>query len=125
MKTELTFNCLQAERDANKELRDGRLDYPMDLFIKEVKRIDDKRAVVTFTLNSATNPEVASFSISGELLVEGTADEVSAAISPTGKEPPTVWKNIYHESVNIMMVLAKVIEVPFPTPNIGGLVVDS
>lgn len=126
MKTMLTFNCLQAEKDANKDLeRNARLEYPMDLFIKEVKRINNTSAVVSFTLSSSTNPEVATFSISGELLLEGSDDEISSAIAPSGREPPSVWKNIYHESVNIMMVLAKVIEVPFPTPNIGGLVVDN
>jgi hypothetical protein len=125
MKTILTFNCLQAERDANKKLRDERFEYPMDLYIKEVKRIDDKRAVVAFTLNSSTKPEVASFSVSGDLCIEGTAEEVSSAIAPIGKDPPVIWKNIYHECVNIMTVLAKFIEVPFPTSNIGDLIGDS
>jgi len=125
MKTTLTFNHLQAERDPNKDLeRHMELEYPMDLFIEDVKRIGDSRAVVSFTLRAATNPEVASFSISGELYVEGSADEVSSAITPAGREPPMIWKSIYHESVNIMMVLAKVIEVPFPIPKIGGLIVD-
>ena len=125
MKTILSFNALQAEKDANRGMGTRRLEYPMDLIIKEVKRLDDARAVVSFTLSSATNPEVASFSISGELSIEGSVDEVSAAMSPEGREPPSIWKSIYQESVNVMMILAKVIEVPFPTPNIGGLTVDS
>jgi hypothetical protein len=119
MKTILSFNYLQAEKDANKDLeRNARLEYPMDLFIKEVKRINSGSAVITFTLSSSTNPEVASFSVSGELQIEGSDDEVSTALSPTGGEPPSIWKSIYNESVNIITLLAKVINVPFPASNI-------
>jgi len=125
MKLLLNFNHIQAAREASKDFeRDTTIEYPMDLYIQGVKKENDNRAIISFRLQTTTNPEVASFTLSGDLLLEGTGEEVEIWTTPSTKGPPKVWKHIYQESMNILTVLAKVIDIPFPTPKIGGIEID-
>jgi hypothetical protein len=125
MKTVLSFNYLQAERDANKRLSDMRLEYPMDLFIEQVKLVDNRKALISFKMKSGTRPEVASFSVSGELRVEGTPEEISSALMQVNDNPPAIWKDIYRDSINSLISLAKIIDIPFPSPSMEDLPVIS
>jgi hypothetical protein len=125
MKTVLSFNYLQAERDANRRLRDMRLEYPMDLFIEQVKLVEDRKAIISFRMKSATNPEVASFSVSGELRAEGTPEEISSALMQVDENPPAIWKDIYRDCINVMISLAQIIDIPFPSPSMDDLPVIS
>ena len=125
LKTVLSFNYLQAERDANRRLRDMRLEYPMDLFIEQVKLIEDRKAIISFTMKSATNPEVASFSVTGELRVEGTPEEISSALTQVDENPPAIWKDIYRDGVKVMVSLAKIIDIPFPSTSMDKVPVIS
>jgi len=125
MKTVLSFNYLQAERDANRRLSDMRLEYPMDLFIEQVKLVDNRKALISFKMKSATRPEVASFSVSGELRVEGTPEEISSALMQVNDNPPAIWKDIYRDCINALISLAKIIDIPFPSPNMEDLPVIS
>ena len=124
MKLSVTFNHIQAEKENGKEFkRDTVIEYPVDLYIQEVRQEDD-RATISFRLQTKTNPDIANFTLSGNLLLEGTGDEVEIWTAPSANGPPKVWKHIYEESMNLLTVLAKVIEVPFPTPKIGGMIID-
>lgn len=125
MKTVLSFNYLQAERDANRRLSDMRLEYPMDLFIEQVKLIDNRKAIISFKMKSATSPEVASFSVSGELRAEGTPEEISSALMQVNDDPPAIWKDIYRDCINVLISLAKIIDIPFPSPSMEDLPVIS
>jgi len=125
VKLVMNFHHVQAEREASKDFERGTaIEYPVDLYIQEVRQEDDSRAVVSFRLETTTNPEIASFTLSGDLLLMGTEEEIAIWTTTSGREPPKVWKHIYQESMNILTVLAKVVEVPFPTPKIGGIVID-
>lgn len=101
------------------------LEYPMDLYIQEVQRVAAKKAVVPFTLQTVTKPEVASFTVQGVMSMEGTADEVDDWITPHDRQPPKVWQDVYQAAANVLSVMAKVLEIPFPTPQIGGITVGS
>ena len=127
MKLAVRFNRIQAEREDGKDFnRNTILEYPMDLYIQEVKQEDDDRVIISFMLQTKTSPEIANFTLSGSLIVEGTEDEIEVVTTPRAKGPPQVWKHIYQESMNILTVLAGVIEIPFPTQKIGGeIAVDS
>ncbi len=125
MKVSLDFNHIQAEREETEDInRDTAIEYPIDLYIKEVRKEDDNKAIISFKLQTKTHPDIASFTLAGTLLVEGTKEEVNILITPSPRDPPKVWKHIYQESMNILTVLAKVIDVPFPTPKVGGIEVD-
>jgi hypothetical protein len=126
MKREIEFTTLQAERETRKRItRYGTLEYPMDLYIQEVQRVAASRAVVPFTLKTVTKPEVASFTVHGVMSMEGTADEVDDWIAPHDSQPPKVWQDVYQATANVLAVMAKVLEVPFPMPKIGGITVGS
>jgi len=125
MKMLLNFNQVQAEREPSKDFgRDSTIEYPMDLYIQSVKKEEDKKTVVSFRLQTTTSPEIASFTLTGDILLMGTDEEVEDWTMHTGREPPKVWKYIYQESMNILAIMAKVIEVPFPIPEIGGITID-
>jgi len=114
MKLVMNLKGFHAEKRAEDDLeRRTTLEYPMYLYIQGIRQIGESRAIVPFSLKTVTHPEVASFNISGELLIEGSMEEIETLINPAGKQPPKVWKKIYQESVNILTVLANVIEVPF------------
>ncbi|MFH0896675.1 MAG: hypothetical protein V1850_01320 [Candidatus Bathyarchaeota archaeon] len=121
MKLSVTFNHIQAEREDSKDLsRDATIEYPVDMYIQEVKKEGSNRTVISFRLQTKTSPEIASFSLAGNLLLEGTEDEIDVLTTPSAKGPPQIWKYVYQESMNILTVLANVIDIPFPTPKIGG-----
>lgn len=125
MKLLLNFHHVKAEREVSKDFgRDTIIEYPVDLYIQEVKQEDDTRAIVSFRLQTTTNPEIASFTLSGDLLLVGTEEEVATWTTPSRREPPKVWRHIYQESMNILTILAKVIDVPFPTPKIGEITIE-
>jgi hypothetical protein len=124
VKREIEFTTLQAEREMRKKThRYEALEYPMDLYIQEVQRVAARKAVVPFTLQTVTKPEVASFTVHGVMAMEGTADEVDDWITPQGGQPPKVWQDVYQAAANVIAVMAKVLEIPFPTPQIGGITV--
>ena len=126
MKREIEFTTLQAEREMRKKIhRYEALEYPMDLYIQEVQRVAAKKAVVPFTLRTVTKPEVASFTVHGVMAMEGTADEVDDWITPRDSQPPKVWQDVYQAAANVLSVMAKVLEVPFPMPQIGGITVGN
>ena len=126
MKCEIEFTTLQAEREMRKRThRFEALEYPMDLYIQEVQRVAASKAVVPFTLQTVTKPEVASFTVHGVMAMEGTADEVDDWITPRDGQPPKVWRDVYQAAANVLAVMAKVLEVPFPMPQIGGITVGS
>ena len=115
MDSAITFNCVHAEKDSSKTFERNGSECPFDLFIDEVRRMGDTRAVVTFTLRSSTKLGVVNFRVAGEIALQGSRDEISSAISSSGKEPPLIWKSIYDESHSLLVTLAKMIGVPFPT----------
>jgi len=114
MNSAIKFNCVHAEKDSSKTFERNGSVYPFDLFIDEVRRMGDTEAIVIFTLRSSTKLGVASFHVSGEMMLQGSGDEISSAISSSGKEPPLIWKSIYDESYSILITLTKMIGVPFP-----------
>ncbi len=121
MKMLISFNHIQAEREDVRDIsRDTTIDYPIDMYIQEVKKEANTRTLISFKLQTKTNPEIAAFTLAGNLLMEGTEEEIEAITAPSTKGPPQVWKHIYQESMNILSVLANVIDIPFPTPKIGG-----
>jgi hypothetical protein len=121
MKLLFSFNHIQAERkDAEGLSRDATIEYPVDMYIQQVKRETKNRTTISFRLQTKTNPEFANFALSGDLLLEGTEDEIEVLITPSSKGPPQVWKHIYQEGMNILTVLANIIDLPFPTPRAGG-----
>ena len=126
MKISINFNHIQAAREDLKDIsRDTTIEYPVDLYIQEVKHDGEDRAVISFKLETKTSPDVANFTLSGNLLLEGSEDEVGMWTTPAANGPPKVWRHIYQESMNILTVLANVIDIPFPTPKIGGIEVDN
>jgi hypothetical protein len=121
MKLLFSFDHIQAEIKDTKDLsRDTSIAYTVDVYVQEVKRETKNRTIISFKLQTKTNPEFANFTLSGNLLLEGTEDEIEVLTAPSSKGPPQAWKHIYQESMNISTVLAKVLDIPFPTPKIGG-----
>lgn len=126
MRLAINFNQIKAEREGlNEVTRDTTIEYPVDLYIQEIKQEDNNRAIISFKLQTKTNPDIANFALSGNLFLEGTEEEVEVWITPSAKGPPKVWKHIYQESMNILTVLANVIDIPFPTPKIGEVEIDN
>ena len=115
MNNVVKFNCVRAEKDSGRVSERNGLEYPLDLFINEVRRIGDTKAVVVFTLRSSAKAGMVSLQIAGDMELQGSQDEISSAITSSGKEPPVIWKTIYEESHKILVLLAKMIDVPSPT----------
>ena len=122
MKTETQVNLLTVQREVNQDnMRTADLEFPMDLYIQEVKREGTKRAIVSFTFKAVTNPEFASFIISGTMSLEGKPVEIEEWITPVRGEPPKVWKQVYKETVGILNVMAKAVNTPFPVAEIEAM----
>lgn len=122
MKTETQVNLLTVKREVTQDnMRTANLEFPMDLYIQEVKREGTKRAIVSFTFKAVTNPEFASFTISGTMSLEGKPVEIEEWITPIKGEPPKVWKHVYKETVGILNVLAKAVNTPFPVAEIEAM----
>jgi hypothetical protein len=78
------------------------------------------KAIVPFTIASKTEPDVATFSLKGEAHIQGAPEEIESWIVPKGEEAPRVWKIIYRESVAMLTILAKFINVPSPSASPSG-----
>lgn len=122
MHTETQFNLLNVQREVNRDLiRNAKLEFPMDLYIKEVKREGKDRAIVAFTFKTVTDPEFASFTVSGTMSMDGKPAEIEEWITPVDSEPPKVWQHVYKETVAILAIMAKAVNTPFPIAEIEAM----
>lgn len=122
MHTETQFNRLNVQREVNRDLiRNADLEFPMDLYIKKVKREGKTRAIVSFTFKTVTNPEFASFTVSGTMSMDGKPAEIEEWITPVGSEPPKIWQHVYKETVAILAIMAQAVNTPFPVAEIEAM----
>ena len=117
MQTMTQVTCLDVKREADTPIDSRRtLEFPMDLYIENIRRESEDAARITYTLKATSNPPLVSFTISGILHLNGNKTDVDRAITPPDNGPPKIWQQIYQENTQLLMMLASIINVPFPTP---------
>ena len=119
MRTKTQVTCLDVKREADVSIdRLSTLEFPMDLYIENIRRDSEDAALITYTLKTTSNPPLVSFTISGILHLNGDKTDVDRAITPPDNGPPKIWQQIYQENTQLLVMLASIINVPFPTPDV-------
>jgi hypothetical protein len=113
------FRHIEAEKTET-DSRFTTVRYPISVYLGEAIGGHKGKAIVPFTIASKTEPDVATFSLKGEAHIQGAPEEIESWIVPKGEEAPRVWKIIYRESVAMLTILAKFINVPSPSASPSG-----
>lgn len=109
----IQFNYLEVNRTAV-DSRFTTLRYPISIYLSEAVGSRKGKAVVPFTIEAKTNPEVASFTLKGDAHIEGLPEDIEAWVVPNGDKAPRIWTRIYQESVAMLTILARFVNVPPP-----------
>lgn len=103
--------------EAVKNTQDSRfttVHYPMSIYLGEAVGGHKGNAVVPFTVEVKTDPDAAVFSVKGEAYIKGSPEEIEAWVVPHGEKAPRIWTRIYQESVAMLTILARFIDIPPP-----------
>lgn len=109
----IQFNYLEVNRTAVDSWFTT-LRYPISIYLSEAVGSRKGKAVVPFTIEAKTNPEVASFTLKGDAHIEGLPEDIEAWVVPNGDKAPRIWTRIYQESVAMLTILARFVNVPPP-----------
>ncbi len=107
------FKQLDANRNTQ-ETRFTTIHYPMSIYLGEPVGSHRGNAVIPFTVEAKTDPTVAAFTIKGEAYINGSPEEIESWVVPNGEKAPRIWTRIYQESVAMLTILARFIDVPPP-----------
>jgi len=105
--------------EANRSSRDSRfvtVRYPISIYIGEAINDSKGNAIVPFTIEAKTDPDIANFTLSGDAHIRGPPEEIESWIVPDKDKAPKIWTKIYQESVAMLTIMAKFIDVPPPPP---------
>ena len=109
----IRFKHLEAVRNTQ-DTRFTVVHYPMSIYLAESVGGHKGEAVVPFTVEVKTDPDVAGFSVKGEAYIKGSPEEIESWVIPNGEKAPKIWTRIYQESVAMLTILARFIGVPPP-----------
>ena len=109
----IRFKHLEAVKNTQ-NTRFTTVHYPMSIYLGEAVGRHGGNAVVPFTVEVKTDPDVAVFSVKGEAHIKGSPEEIESWVVPNGEKAPRVWTRIYQESVAMLTILARFINVPSP-----------
>ncbi len=113
------FKHLEAVRNTQ-DTRFTVVHYPISIYLGESIGGHKGEALIPFTVEVKTDPEVAGFSIKGEAYIKGSPEEIESWIIPNGEKAPRIWTRIYQESVAMLTILARFIGVPPPPAPSSG-----
>jgi len=107
------FKVLEANR-STQETRFTTIHYPMSIYLGEAVGSHRGSAVIPFTVEAKTDPAVAVFTVKGEAYINGKSEEIESWVVPDGEKAPRIWTRIYQESVAMLTILARFIDIPPP-----------
>lgn len=107
------FKHLEAVKNTQ-DTRFTTVHYPMSIFLGEAVGSYKGNAVVPFTVEVTTNPKVATFNIKGEAYIKGAPEDIEAWVVPNKEKAPKIWTRIYQESVAMLTIMARFINIPPP-----------
>jgi len=90
--------------------------YPISIFIGEAINGRDGNAIVPFTIEAKTDPQIATFTLRGNAQIRGPPEEIESWIIPDGERAPKIWTRIYQEAVAMLTIMARFIDIPPPPP---------
>lgn len=109
----IQFRHLEARKTAV-DSRFTSVRYPISIYLGEAVGNHKSKAVVPFTIEARTEPDVATFTLKGDACIQGLPEEIEPWVIPKGDKAPRVWTKIYREAVAMLTILAKFIDVPSP-----------
>ncbi len=115
LKITVEFTYLEANRTA-KDSRFTAVRYPISIYLGEAVGSRKGRAIIPFSMEAKTNPDIANFLLKGDAYILGKPEEIESWIVPNGEKAPRIWTRIYQETVAMLTILAKFINVPPPPP---------
>jgi len=107
------FRHLEARKTAV-DSRFTSVRYPISIYLGEAVGSHKGKAMVPFTIEARTDPDVAAFTLKGDACLQGLPEEIEPWVIPKGDKAPKVWTKIYREAVAMLTILAKFINVPSP-----------
>jgi len=113
IKITVQFNYLEANRTA-RDSRFTTVRYPISIYLGESIGSKKGKAVVPFTMEAKTNPDIANFTLRGDAHIEGLAEEIESWVVPNGDKAPRIWTRIYQEAVAMLTILTRFVNVPPP-----------
>ncbi len=109
------FKQLEANRTAQ-DSKFTTVRYPISIYLSEATGSHKGKAVVPFTIEAKTDPEIAVFTLKGDVYIRGSPEEIEPWVIPKGEKAPRIWTRIYREGVAMLTILSRFINVPPPPP---------
>ena len=113
VKITIQFTYLEANRTAQ-DSRFTTVRYPISIYLGEAIGSRKGKAIVPFSMEAKTNPDIANFTLKGDAHIEGLPEEIESWVVPNGDKAPRIWTRIYQEAIAMLTILAKFINVPPP-----------
>jgi len=113
IKITVQFNYLEANRTA-RDSRFTSVRYPISIYLGEAVGSRKGKAMVPFTMEAKTNPDIANFTLKGDAHIEGLPEEIESWVVPNGDKAPRIWARIYQEAVAMLTIMARFVNVPPP-----------
>ncbi|MFQ6095077.1 MAG: hypothetical protein ACE5NN_02925 [Candidatus Bathyarchaeia archaeon] len=113
IKITIQFTYLEANRTA-RDSRFTSVRYPISIYLGEAVGSRKGKAIIPFSMEAKTSPDIASFVLKGDAHIYGIPEEIESWVVPNGDKAPRIWTRIYQEAVAMLTILAKFISVPPP-----------
>lgn len=112
------IEAIEASKLNDKVTESMNSNYALNVSLSEKERTSDT-LVLTFALTLTSQPQAANFKVAGSAALKGTKDEIKGGITaPDDNKPPPVLLTIYERIYSTLYVLAGVMKVPQPLPNL-------
>ena len=115
VKITVQFTYLEANRTA-RDSRFTSVRYPISIYLGEAVGRRKGKAVIPFSMEAKTSPDIASFVLKGDAHIYGLPEEIESWVVPNGDKAPRIWTRIYQEAAAMLTILARFVNVPSPPP---------
>jgi len=105
-------------RLSDKATENVQSNYNLNVSLSEKDRSTDS-LTLNFSLELTSTPQMAKITVSGNVTLKGTREEIQSGISaPDDTKPPVVLVTIYERIYGLIYLVAGSLKVPHPMPNL-------
>jgi len=108
----LEYQALEAHR-LTRTFKNAKVKCPISIYLGETLNLSAESALLPFSINVESRPELFSFKVKGNMLVEGSPLIVEYW-SSSKNGPPKIWRYAYRDVCKVVSELARCLELTLP-----------
>jgi len=108
----LEYQSLEAHR-LTKTFKDAEVKCPISIYLGETLNLSAESALLPFSISVESRPELFSFKVKGNIIIEGSPPIVKYW-SSSEEGPPKIWHYAYRDIWKVVSELAHCLELTLP-----------